>query len=158
MNFETRISLIIQLFFLKFQEKILFFHNFFSIALFALFSGFLIANLFGSFLNFLRNFIIWDGFIILFLIMFIELINSIIYKNKARKSIFFYFTNFFLAPDNKQFQTIYSSTSQQNKLQNVHFEKNNFKQVNNLTFWKTLNYFKLGFMLGFFIDAFKVGS
>jgi hypothetical protein len=178
MNFETRIFFIIQLFFFKFEEKFLFLQKIFSIALFSLFFGFLIANIFGSFLNVLRNFIIWDGFIILFLILFIEFINSIIYNNKNRSSIFFNFVKFiFKSRDKKSylkppfswfFKKVYLTNFQPNKPQNLNFDNNidenlnfskkNLKEIKNLPFWKILNYFKLGIMLGFFIDAFKVGS
>ena len=44
--------------------------------------GFVIGNLFGTFLNFLRNKIFWDGVILLITILFLELINFLIYNPK----------------------------------------------------------------------------
>ena len=42
--------------------------------------GFIIGNLFGTFLNFLRNKIIWDGIILIIIIFFFEFLNFIIYN------------------------------------------------------------------------------
>nr|YP_009519642.1 hypothetical protein Ycf20 [Udotea flabellum]AYC65691.1 hypothetical protein Ycf20 [Udotea flabellum] len=84
----------------------------FFISICCFYLGFLIGNLFGTFLNFLRNQVIWDGAILLIILLLFELLNFLIYNKK------------FL---NKYFQKI-------------------FKNV------------QLGILLGFFIDAFKVGS
>ena len=77
--------------------------------------GFLVGNVFGTFLNTLRLFFIWDGFIIVILIGLLELLNSIVYH--AKKSIV-------------------------------------FSQV----VIQFINFFKIGLMIGVFVDAFKVGS
>nr|YP_009519437.1 hypothetical protein Ycf20 [Rhipiliopsis peltata]AYC65509.1 hypothetical protein Ycf20 [Rhipiliopsis peltata] len=74
--------------------------------------SFLIGNSFGTFLIFMRKKIIWDGAILILLILFFELLNSIIYKKKNW---------------NKKLLII-------------------FKNI------------QIGILLGFFIDAFKVGS
>nr|ACQ90814.1 hypothetical chloroplast RF20 [Neglectella solitaria] len=107
------------------NEKFFFKKINFSSAIFFIFSGFLFGNLFCTFLICVRSIFIWDGFIILNFILFIEIINYIIYHKKGR--FFLLFWNF--------------PFSFQKKL-----------------FLKNFNYFKIGFLLGFFIDAFKVGS
>ena len=77
--------------------------------------GFLSGNLFGTVLNFVRGFILWDGFIIVTFIIIIEGISYLSYKPRDFKS-FSYFSI------------------------------------------KALSFFKVGLMIGFFVDAFKVGS
>lgn len=86
--------------------------------------GFLIGNLFGTFLNTIRNYIMWDGIIVFFLISFIELLNYNVYHNKNRSFLFFI----------------------------IH------PKIIKRHFWKYFNFFKIGLMVGFFVDAFKVGS
>lgn len=44
--------------------------------------GFIFGNIFGTFLNFLRNKIIWDGIILIIIIFFFEFLNFIIYNKK----------------------------------------------------------------------------
>ena len=44
--------------------------------------GFIIGNLFGTFLDLLRNKIIWDGIILITIIFFFEFLNFIIYNKK----------------------------------------------------------------------------
>jgi small-conductance mechanosensitive channel len=124
MEIKTRIFYYFEYIIFIIAKKNKFFKNNFSKALFFLFNGFLIGNLFGSFLNTLRELFIWDGFIISVIVIFIEILNFLIYHSKKRC---FFILNFCLN------------------------SKNSF-------FLKSLNYFKLGIMLGFFIDAFKVGS
>nr|YP_009105757.1 hypothetical chloroplast RF20 [Neocystis brevis]AIT94453.1 hypothetical chloroplast RF20 [Neocystis brevis] len=124
MKLNTRIFYYFEHFILTIKKKNKFFQNNFANALFFLFIGFLSGNLFGSCLNTLRELIIWDGFIIFILVLFIEIVNFLIYHSQKR---FFFISNFYL-------------------------------KVPNSLFFKSLNYFKLGIMLGFFIDAFKVGS
>ena len=89
--------------------------------------GFLSGNLFGTILNNLRNWVRWDGFIIVGLIATIEAISYFSYKNKLRKSYPF-----------KRLQS------------NFHLTVHKRTQY--------LNFFKIGIMVGFFVDAFKVGS
>lgn len=105
-------------------------HNF-VLYIFLLFLGFVCGNIFGTFLIFFRNLINWDGFIIILLIIKIEFINYLIYNKNIK-----------------------------------HF---NFLQIKILEFFfkkckitflpiKILNFYKIGLLLGFFTDAFKVGS
>lgn len=114
MKLETRFLFFFKQFFLVIKQKLFFFEKNFSIALFFLFLGFIFGNLFGTFLNKIRSYIVWDGFTILILIILFETISFFTYHKK-------------------------------------HNLKKKF-------FWTTANYFKIGLMFGFFIDAFKVGS
>lgn len=85
--------------------------------------GFLIGNLFGTFLNTIREHITWDGVIVLVLIVVIEILNYNVYHNTDRA--FF----FLLYPKRMK-----------------------------RSFWRYINFLKIGCMIGFFVDAFKVGS
>lgn len=51
--------------------------------------GFLIGNLFGTFLNTIRSFIFWDGLIIFIILCIMELLNFILY-NKAKRFFVIY--------------------------------------------------------------------
>ena len=73
--------------------------------------SFIIGNLFGTFLNFLRNQLIWDGIILVIVLVLFEIVNFIIH--------------------NKYINPILAIL-----LKNSQF----------------------GLLLGFFIDAYKVGS
>lgn len=89
----------------------------FLLFLFFIFFGFFVGNLFGTFVNWVRQFNIADTVLIFILVCLNEVINFIIYRRNQR-NIF----NF------------------QNKL------------------YSFLNAFKIGILLGFFVDSFKVGS
>nr|YP_009538414.1 putative chloroplast RF20 [Capsosiphon fulvescens]AWX64103.1 putative chloroplast RF20 [Capsosiphon fulvescens] len=134
---------------------------------FALFLGFVIGNLFGTFLNYFRNFVKWDGLIIAFTILAIEFINYLNFK-----------------PDKKvQIETdLNESTTKNsyNQLTNINKplkvykvdhripiissrrDSNNYNQTSQTKIFhnyeKIINFYKIGLLLGFFIDAFKVGS
>jgi len=113
------------------------------ISLFVFFLGFMNGNLFGTILIFFRQWIIWDVIIIIITILFIEFINY----------IYFYLT-------------LQSAILKSNELklnlthENFHNCKTNkyiiYNSFNN--FIRQLNFYKIGLLLGFFIDAFKVGS
>ena len=79
--------------------------------------GFLSGNLFGTILDFLRRFVMWDLFIIATLLFVIEFIGFIAYNPRVTKR--------------------------------------SFVLVSKI---KAINFFKVGMMIGFFVDAFKVGS
>ncbi|RYY00075.1 MAG: DUF565 domain-containing protein [Cyanobacteriota bacterium] len=158
----TRIVLFINQFFLDLERKSSFFKEIFSFALFTLFIGFLIGNLFGTFLNTIRSFIFWDGLIIFIILSVMEFLNFFLYRKKNR----------FLTVS----QNIYYSETNQTSLWDVRQQKRSFlimgqgpqsaehakvsglKKKQNQFFWKSLNFLKIGIMFGFFIDAFKVGS
>jgi len=107
-----------------------FFSKKFTLSIFFLFFGFICGNLFGTFLNFFRNFIYWDGIIILITILVIEFIHFFNYTNQN---------------NNKIFKML------------VYLKKLNINKKN-IFFIQILNFYKLGLLLGFFTDAFKVGS
>jgi hypothetical protein len=84
MKIETRIVFFINQLKVYLNRRIFFFKEVFSFALFTLFVGFLIGNLFGTFLNTIRYFIFWDGLIIFIILSIMELLNFILY-NKAKR-------------------------------------------------------------------------
>ena len=135
MFYNTKFLKILNNFFLfDVLNKFKFIKKNFVIHIFLLFLGFICGNLFGTFIIFFRFYTSWDGFIILLLILIIEVINFIIYTNifyNYKLNIFYY----------------------KNKKKNIHKKK--FFFYKNLNF---LNFYKMGLLLGFFIDAFKVGS
>ena len=124
MTQKIRFSKFIKRSFFETKNKYLFFKKYFSLGIFFLFLGFLLGNIFGTFLNLFRNYLIWDGLIVFFLIFFCEIVNYNIYTKKKKLSHIF--------PWSLKFPVA--------------------------ILWKFLNYFKIGILFGFFIDAFKVGS
>ena len=133
MRSETRLTRFLGTFLQIFKEKLSFFQISFSSAIFFLFSGFLTGNLFGTFLNGIRTILPWDGFIIVSFLFFVEIISYIRYHIKGR-----FFLILWKFPPLGGGTTPFSYQ----------------KQI----FWKNFNFLKIGLMLGFFIDAFKVGS
>ena len=89
MKIETRIVFFINQLKVYLNRKNSFFKEVFSFALFTLFVGFLIGNLFGTFLNTIRSFIFWDGLIIFIILCIMELLNFILY-NKAKRFFVIY--------------------------------------------------------------------
>jgi hypothetical protein len=77
----------------------------------SLIAGLFFGGLFGTFLPFFRTKFVWDGLILLTVLGSIEIINSLVYKQKENSRLL-----------------------------------------------KMINFLKTGLLLGFFIDAFKVGS
>ena len=112
------------------QIHINFFEKKFTLSIFFLFFGFICGNLFGTFLNFFRNVIYWDGMIILIIILVIEFIHFLNYTHKNKLKIF---------------KTL------------LYFKKLTIN-IKKIFFLQILNFYKLGLLLGFFTDAFKVGS
>jgi hypothetical protein len=129
------------------KTKFCVFKKIFAIALFFLFFGFVFGNLFGTFLSKIRNFEMWDGFIVFFLIFFIEMINFANYSAKRSQSKYHWSAKTKKKPIDQLSQKWHLAKLSEGK----------FTQ-NWSNFWKFLNYFKIGLQLGFFIDAFKVGS
>lgn len=188
MNYNTKLSL----FFINIERnisnKILFFEIYFAKSIFFLFFGFLLGNLFGSFLDIFRKLVIWDGFIVLIIILLQEFISYSIYKSKKRTLFFymkdnktyklkknkfffnrimqlthflilsFFHASIFLKKTILRVYTIFPATIK--KKMTFFFFNDNL--VTNKTYQiyilKNLNLFKIGILLGFFIDAFKVGS
>lgn len=116
MLYNTKFLKLLTFFRFNVINKFIFIEKNFVIYIFLLFFGFICGNLFGTFLNFFRYYIYWDGFIILLIILLIELINYLTYIKIFKLKI-----------------------------------KNN-------NFFKFLNFYKMGLLLGFFTDSFKVGS
>ena len=114
---------------LQIQKKRFLFEKKFTISIFFLFFGFVCGNLFGTFLNFFRNYTNWDGVIISSTILFIEFINYLNYKENLKKKKF----------KLKKFKNYF----------NIKFK--------NLQMIRVFNFYKIGLLLGFFTDAFKVG-
>ena len=156
MNQNTKLVLFLKNIQRKTRKKVLFFEEYFANGVFFLFLGFLSGNIFGTFLNIFHKTIVWDGFLILILILFEEFISYLTYHSKKR-------TNFF------KFDFI--------SVEKFFFKKKNFLYIDTFLpkniqlkwsqlfllykqpfFLKSLNLFKIGILLGFFIDAFKVGS
>jgi cytochrome c biogenesis protein CcdA len=89
MRIETRIVFFINKLKIYLKRKNSFFKEVFSFALFTLFFGFLIGNLFGTFLNTIRSFILWDGFIIFIILVIMEFLNFLLYNKAKRFSVIF---------------------------------------------------------------------
>nr|YP_010731872.1 hypothetical chloroplast RF20 [Phyllosiphon coccidium]WDY12703.1 hypothetical chloroplast RF20 [Phyllosiphon coccidium] len=92
--------------------------------LFTLLFGFLAGSMFGSIVSTIQEYSIWDGFVGIVLIIFMEIVSYLTYRTKDRPFFFFLISS----------------------------------QKLNQTPWRVANMFKIGLMLGFFVDAFKVGS
>ena len=165
----TRIVLFINQFFLDLERKSSFFKEIFSFALFTLFIGFLIGNLFGTFLNTIRSFIFWDGLIIFIILSVMEFLNFFLYRKKNRfltvsQNIYYSETNqtsqtkpLVLLRDVRQQKRSFLIMGQ-GPQSAEHAKVSGLKKKQNQFFWKSLNFLKIGIMFGFFIDAFKVGS
>jgi hypothetical protein len=61
-------------------KKLWVFQNIVTVSIFTLFFGFVCGNLFGTFLNYFRNFVQWDGLIISLTILIIEFINYLNFR------------------------------------------------------------------------------
>jgi hypothetical protein len=129
----------------QFHTKMWLFKTYLTRSVFFFFLGFMCGNLFGTFLVFFRQWIIWDGFVILLTILFIELIH---YLN------FYVFKSDY---DFKLYDTQYQPPSNINTL-NKSINRPLFDQFHFKIGIRLLNFYKLGLLFGFFIDAFKVGS
>ena len=131
MFYNTKFLKLLNSFYFNILNKFKLIEKYFIIYIFLLLLGFICGNLFGTFLIFFRFYTNWDGLIIILTILIIEFINFITYGKsfKYHKS-----NNFFSKIYKKNFF---------------------FLLFKNLKF---LNFYKMGLLLGFFIDAFKVGS
>ncbi len=188
MNLNTKVFLILQSFSTNLKKKLLYFRMFFANGIFFLFIGFLAGNLFGSLLNIFYESIIWDGFITLFVILLAELISYLIYHSKRRIGFFAFNINNFANRSSVEKNTIFQQIIvfiihcfEKCFFLIKNFFKTFFSIIQNYSFiftsifytskkiakkfyWnkvffiKSLNLFKIGILLGFFIDAFKVGS
>lgn len=101
MRIETRIVFFINQFQVYLNRKNSFFKEVFSFALFILFFGFLIGNLFGTFLNTIRSFFFWDGLIIFIILSSMELLNFVLYNKTKRFFVTFQEISYY--PNNQVF-------------------------------------------------------
>ena len=80
-----------------FFSKNFIFNNYFLESACSFYFGLIIGNLFGTFLNFLRNKIVWDGMLLLIIVLFFEFFNFLIYKKSVvsqYKKLFLLLKNF----------------------------------------------------------------
>ncbi len=172
MNDKTKLSLFFKNIQDSIKKKFLFFKMYFAKYILFLFLGFLLGNLFGSLLNIFRELLIWDGFIIILLLIIEEIISYLSYHSTKRIP-FFSFHSFILLKKNLgNFFDWYSNneknkSSKQKKMYfltqklKFHFFYQKIKNYffnKKIVLIKSLNLFKIGILLGFFVDAFKVGS
>lgn len=155
MTFDTRIFFLIKKFVFKLKEKTYIFKKSFTMSFFILLAGFLFGNLFGTFLNILRFFIPWDGFILLLILLILEIISFLSYQKK--------YSFFIQQPKNSNpiNKNIINQRASHEKDFSKDFSAEGFLLLNkneNRLIYKNLNFMKIGLMFGFFIDAFKVGS
>ena len=120
----------------------------FSLVLFSALLGFLVANIFGTFLTPLRDYVTWDGFIIVGLVVFVETINLSVYK--VFKSV----------PFIEDARGLLNTKEIPLTLREINSPLALFTMQRRRKFLlcQLLNSFKLGLLLGFFVEAFKVGS
>ena len=166
MFFETKLSRYLAEIIGNLKEKILTVQSSLSFVLFSLFTGFLSGNLFGTFLDKFRSYFLWNGFVGLFILLFIEIINALVYglsrreygdflKKKKSVGVSSRLTKWQLE------QNILSSKSQTYGFTNTPFfkispEEHWFYTITHIK--RTMNSFKIGLLFGFFVDSFKVGS
>ncbi len=158
MSYKTRLSLFIKNIQHNIKKRMMFFEIYFAKGVFFLFLGFLLGNLFGSFLNIFHELIIWNGFIIILIIIVEELISYLTYHSKKRTAFFaLNFINLYISKKNV---FLNSTLLFKKKLLNIFSSKTKkvFLLRKKTFFIKSLNLFKIGILLGFFVDAFKVGS
>ncbi len=162
------------------KKKLSYVENFFSIKLFLLFLGFLGGSLFGSFLPNLPAKMSIQSITILVIILTIELLNYVMYKSQKR----FFFISPFISKLNQLWSVLkilinsflflnFKPFQNKNNLNTLNLlikektdSKNpkieNYEVITSQPTWqnfiKSINSFKIGIMLGLFIDAFKVGS
>ena len=182
MPIETRIFKNARKSFIFLFKKFKFFKRHFSISVLFLFIGFFVGNIFGTFLSWLRHFIVWDGLLVFALLSFFEIISSIVYQNNitllpqavsTNKMVFFDFfvtKNIFLKMRLvlKKLRNLDSLNTSIKSADQLNLEIDNKRLRNFLTIssyflkslpiWRLLNCLKVGILFGFFIDAFKVGS
>ncbi len=128
--------------------------------------GFLTGNLFGTILGKIRELFYWDGFIIFFLIIFFEVVSYAAYsKHTKRLSFLKFVANINQIDSLKSSRDVCDAPTGQSHVYKTTFNAPTYKskictqrQILHVNFWKFANFFKIGIMIGFFVDAFKVGS
>lgn len=198
MNSNTTFFRLIDEFVIQSKTKLWIFQSIVTVSIFALFLGFVCGNLFGTFLNYFRNFVSWDGFIISLTILVIEFISYLNFRYPKDYSIRFpnFFSFFFKRQPNRIKKSLDSKKLlsvqslpfaftkakadkafrqmlprffdsllllQKQGRANLMVPPSSSDNYSSLAFTKAkgikiLNFYKIGLLLGFFIDAFKVGS
>ena len=125
-----------------FLSKVQNFSNYFLESACSFYLGFILGNLFGTFLTFFRNQILWDGILLMTIILLFEFLNFIIYKKKSPLGPFYW-----SAP----------------KKTGLRGEEppprgNPSSKFQNKKLFIILKNLQIGLLFGLFIDAFKVGS
>jgi hypothetical protein len=136
----------------------------FSLIVFSTLSGFLIANIFGTFLTVLRSCFVWDGFVVIGLILFVETTNISVYRifkpsllrSRAEGSMS-------MGTDAKDLEGQNPSRDRSRigiskALKPFTLFSLGLSNRRSSLFCQLVNSFKLGLLLGFFVEAFKVGS
>lgn len=162
MESNTRLVRSITRFIVFIQNKFFYIKHNFSTKLFFLFLGFLIGSLFGTFLPHFPAKINSHSVSMVVVIISIEIINYLVYSSKNR--------NFFLGHlvetvvlflpllKTKYFYWFERNKQKEQIISNLKLKNNVIRQTKKEKSYKNLNSFKIGIMLGLFIDAFKVGS
>ena len=163
---NTRIFHVFQRIVLQIQKKSFLFQDIFTVALIFLFSGFSFGNLFGTFLSEIRHLNLWDGFIIFLILLGVEVINFLNYRKKNLKSNL----DPMVLESNGKIPLAFSTLKYDLRVANLRFATKElrlgphikrFERTSGLRpnkIIQILNYFKIGLLFGFFVDAFKVGS
>ena len=162
MFFETKLFRYLGEIICNLKEKILTVQSSLSFVLFSLFTGFLSGNLFGTFLEKVRSYLWWDGFVGLLILVFIEIINALVYGLSRRE--YGDFSREAVSSRLKKWQPEHdfiSSNSQIYRFTNTPLFKKSpgkywFCTITQIK--RTINSFKIGLLFGFFVDSFKVGS
>jgi hypothetical protein len=154
---QTRLSQLLETTIARLKLKYVFFQTQFSNSVFFFFLGFLSGNIFGTFLPQIRRFFPWDGFLIASFLFLIELLSYNRYGREGRAFLFFWkFLSLKQISAAYLFENNVQKTLTFNR-QNKESKDKDFLSIKK-SFWKVTNFFKIGLLVGFFIDAFKVGS
>ena len=125
-----------------------------------LLGGFIYGNLFAINYSSLN----WNFLILFCVIFFLEIINKMFYKNLFNNSI-----GLENRAKNRTLRSKNTASQKINFWDNNPFTKNEFSVINSnvfwnlsstftVNFWVLINTLKRGFLLGLFVEAFKVGS
>ena len=171
MFLDTRLSRYLTEFLCNLKIKIFTVQSAFSLVLLSLFTGFIFGNLFGTFLDTLRLYFFWNGFVALILLLLIEAVNSLVYGISFSKRFHPLKHSFYTHQKEKRLFFLsyafpfYNKFSEQKLLGFGKFPQNATISQKKSCFYESiihteraLNSFKIGLLFGFFVDSFKVGS
>lgn len=162
MNPTTRLVISISNFILIIQNLFFYKKKNFSTKLFLLFLGFVIGSLFGTFLSDFPDRINSHSISIGLILSIIEVINCLVYSSEQRNIILGLgleaLSKFLLLIKTIFFSLSHSGKQEQQITNNSEIKTKLLTDKKKKYFYRNVNSFKLGIMLGFFIDAFKVGS